>query len=350
MRLKSFLKKYSLEKKGSRSFPSSSFQLFYFSKAFSFQLFASSFSLFLFSALLLFNLSSAFSQQDPQFNQYFFNPLAINPAYAGSRGMLSAVAVHRSQWVGFDGAPTSQSFAIHSPTKDKKMGLGFQLMNDKIGPKNTTAVSGVYAYKVRIARGRLGFGLRASLYNYVFDWDEIEYQDQSAFGSNNRGVETYMIPSFDFGAYYSDKRNYLGVEFTHLNQGKLGLQADNINITNTAQQKAQAIITAGRAFRVNRNVIFKPSVLIKTANNTPAFVDVNASVLLKDKLWLGMSYRRGYGVVSIVEYNINKSLRIGYSYDIALTELSRRNGGSHEIFVGYDFNILRSRIVSPRYF
>lgn len=310
----------------------------------------SSLFLFFFFPFILFHSSPLKAQQDPQFNQYFFNPLGINPAYAGSRGMLSTVAVHRSQWVGFDGAPTSQAFAIHSPTKSKKMGLGLQFMNDRIGPKTTTAVSGVYAYKVRIGRGRLGLGIRASLYNYNFDWNKIEYKDNTTFGSIQRGTESFLTPSFDFGAYYSDKRNYIGIEFTHLNEGRLGIQADNVNIESTARQVAQAIITAGRAFRINRFVVLKPSVLIKTANNRPAFVDLNASVLLKEKLWLGMSYRRGYGAVAILEYNINKALRIGYSYDIAVTELSRQNGGSHEIFLGYDFNILRSRIVSPRYF
>jgi len=290
------------------------------------------------------------AQQDPQFNQYFFNPLGINPAYAGSRGTLSAIAVHRSQWVGFEGAPTTQSFAIHSPTRNKKMGLGFQVINDKIGPKNAISVSGIYAYKLRIGRGKLGFGLRASIYNYVFNWDEIEYKDGNNFGSIPRGKESYMTPSFDFGTYYNDKKNYIGIEFTHLNEGKLGVQADNVNIESNSQQRAQAIITAGRAFVINRFITLKPSVLIKTSSNQPAFVDLNGSILLKEKIWLGLSYRRGYGAVAIFEYDITKSLRVGYSLDISLTSLSRQNGGSHEIFLGYDLRLFKSRIISPRYF
>lgn len=290
------------------------------------------------------------AQQDPQFNQYFFNPLSINPAYAGSRGTMSAVAIHRSQWVGFDGAPTTQSFAIHSPTSNKKMGLGLQLMNEQIGPKNTVAISGVYAYKVKLGRGKLGFGLRASLFNYKFDWDEIDYADGTNFTGIDRGKETFMTPSFDFGMYYSDNRNYIGIEFTHLNEGDLDLQSDNINLNNSVNQQAQIVFTAGKAFRINRNVTFKPSVLAKTSSNFPAFIDLNASVLLKEKLWLGMSYRRGYGVVAIVEYNISRLLRIGYSYDISTTTLGRESGGSHEIFIGYDFNLFKSRIISPRYF
>ena len=184
-------------------------------------------------------------QQDPQFNQYFFNPLGINPAYAGSRGALSAVAIHRSQWVGFPGAPETQAFAIHAPSRRKKMGFGFQVLNDQIGPKNTVAVSGTYAYKIRLLKGRLGFGLRASLYNYAFNWDEIKYEENSSLVGTVRGKETYTTPSFDFGLYYSDNINYIGIEFTHLNEGKLGTQGDNVNIESTARQRAQAIVTAG---------------------------------------------------------------------------------------------------------
>jgi len=290
------------------------------------------------------------AQQDPQFNQYFFNPLGINPAYAGSRGSLSAVAVHRSQWVGFKGAPSTESFAIHSPTQRKRIGVGLQILNDRIGPKNTTVVSGVYAYKVRIGRGKLGLGIRASLYNYIFDWDEIEYKDGTNFGSIERGKETYLTPSFDFGMYYSDRRNYVGVELTHLNEGKLGVKADNVNLDFDSRQRFQVILTAGRAFVFSRKLTFKPSILVKTTTNQPAFIDLNASFLLKEKLWLGASYRRGYGAVAIVEYSVTKLLRVGYSVDFALTTLNRQNGGSHEIFIGYDLKLFKSGTTSPRYF
>lgn len=301
----------------------------------------------LFFALLFLG---AKAQQDPQFNQYFFNPLGINPAYAGSRGTLSAVAIHRSQWVGFEGAPSTESFAIHSPTRNKKMGLGLQLLNDRIGPKNTIAISGTYAYKIRIGRGKLGFGLRASLYNYAFNWDEIEYKDGSNYGGIERGKETYMTPSFDFGVYYNDKRSYLGVEMTHLNEGRIGIQADNENATFASRQQAQVILTAGHAFVINRFVTLKPSILVKTTSNQPAFIDLNGSILLREKLWLGISVRRGYGAVAIMEYNVTKNLRVGYSLDFAVTTLNRQNGGSHEIFIGYDLKLFKSGIISPRYF
>lgn len=289
------------------------------------------------------------AQLAPQFNQYYFNPILVNPAYAGTRGMLSMVGVHRSQWVGFDGAPSTQSFAIHSPTRRKNMGVGLQMMNDRIGPKNTIAVGGIYSYKIRMGRGKLGFGLRASIYNYTFDWGKIEYRESGGYALNE-GRESYLTPSFDFGMFYNDKYNYVGLELSHLNQGRLGIEAPNVNINSTSRQNAQMIFVAGRAFRINRELVFKPSILFRGALDQPAFFDLNASLLIREKLWVGASYRRGYGAVAVIEYNIDKQLRFGYSYDIAATSLNRQNLGSHEIFIGYDINLFRSRIVSPRYF
>ncbi len=293
--------------------------------------------------------SWVFSQSDPQYNQYFFNPVLVNPSYAGSRGMLSVVAVHRSQWVGFEGAPASQSFAIHTPSRNKKMGLGFQAMHEEIGPKSTVSAAGIYNYKLRMGRGRLGLGVRAGIYNYTFDWSEISYRESGGYALND-GRETYLVPSFDFGLFYSDKFNYAGLELSHLNAGKLGLEAPNVNLSSVSRQQRQIIGVAGRAMKINRDLVFKPSLLFRFAENQPFFLDLNASILMRDKLWLGVSYRRGYGAVAIVEYNLNRSFRIGYSYDIAVTSLSRQNYGSHEIFLGYDINLFRSRIVSPRYF
>jgi len=291
----------------------------------------------------------AMAQQDPQYNMYMFNPLSVNPAYAGSRDALSVALIHRSQWVGFSGAPTTQNLAIHTPFSGKNMAAGFQIMNDNIGPKNTLAISGIYAYKIRLFKGKLGFGLRASLYNYKFDWSKINYKDTRE-ATYNLGRESYMMPSFDFGMYYSDNKNYIGVEAAHLSENKLGITDENINQTNTIEQNAHLTLTAGRAFVINRDFIFKPSLLVRGMANSPVLLDINASVFLKQTLWLGLSYRKRYGMAALVEYYVTKEFRVGYSYDYPFNTLNTGNGGSHEIFVGFDFDIFKSKLISPRYF
>ena len=119
--------------------------------------------------LLLLAGSSAVAQQTAQFNQYMFNPLGINPAYAGSRDVLSTVALFRTQWLGFEGAPTTQTFAIHGPLWRKRMGLGFQVTNDQIGPRNVINSDVSYAYRFPFLKGRLGFGLSGGVIYHAFD-------------------------------------------------------------------------------------------------------------------------------------------------------------------------------------
>lgn len=299
--------------------------------------------------MLVIVTSGVFAQQDPQYNMYMFNPMSVNPAYAGSRDALSIAIINRSQWVGFEGAPQTQNFAIHSPLANNKMGLGLQVLNDRIGPKNTLSISMDYSYKIKMGRGNLGFGLRGSLNNHRFNWDELNYKDELE-PTLGEGRETYMAPSFDFGLYYSDKKNYLGIEATHLTQDRLGILSDNINISNTINQKMHFTLIAGRAFKLNKNFILKPSILAKAAINTPLLLDFNTSVFMYEKVWLGLSYRKSYGMSFLSEFYLTKEIRVGYSYDYPFNQLRSGTGGSHEIFLGFDFNIFNSKIISPRYF
>ena len=88
----------------------------------------------LFSFVLMFTALVSFAQQDAQFTQYMYNTININPAYAGSRGALSVFALHRTQWVGLDGAPVTNAVSVNTPFNNSRLGLGVSIINDKIGP------------------------------------------------------------------------------------------------------------------------------------------------------------------------------------------------------------------------
>lgn len=302
--------------------------------------------IFSFLAITVFKLAA---QQDPQYNMYMFNPLSVNPAYAGSRDAMSVALINRSQWVGFKGAPQTQNFAIHSPLAKNKMGLGLQVLNDQIGPKNTLSISMDYAYRIKLGKGSLGFGLRGSIYNYKFNWNDISHKDELE-PTAGQGNESYMAPSFDFGVYYSDNKGYVGLEATHLTQDKLGVLSDNINLSNTINQQMHFTFIAGRAFKLHKNLVFKPSILSKAAVDAPLLLDINASVFMYERLWLGLSYRKSYGMSLLTEYYLTKEIRVGYSYDYPFNLLRSGTGGSHEIFLGFDLNIFNSKVISPRYF
>lgn len=286
-----------------------------------------------------------FAQQDPQYSLYMFNPLGVNPGYAGSRDAISGVLVHRSQWVGLDGAPTTQVLSIHSPLKNQNMALGFQLINDKIGPRTTQDISLVYAYKIKLGKGKLAFGLRGGILNYQYDWAKIDYRDQDD-AIPTTANESFILPNFDFGIYYNTNKFYAGISFDHLNE-----PAFNLSVVDTANSIAKKHIngtaTIGRAFGLSEKLTLKTSALLR-GQNKQGFLDINASMLFNNKFLFGITLTSRETLVFLTEFNISSQFKIGYAYDYTATELS--NGGSHEVFIGYDFLKHKAQVFSPRYF
>ncbi len=294
--------------------------------------------------LLCLMITGAFGQQAPKYSQYMFNPMAVNAGYAGSRDALSIHLVHRQQWIGFNGAPVTENLSIHTPLKNQNMAVGFSLMNDNIGPRNGLQISGVYAYRLRLGQGKLAMALRGGVYNYSFNWNKIEYHNPADNVHQGMKRVNSTVGNVDFALFYNTKKTYVGAELAHLN-------SPNFKIGDTlfTDFVPHAHFLAGHAFRVSDEVILRPSMLIRTTEVTGAW-DVNISALWKEKLWTGISLRSNYGIVAIVEMNINDKLRAGLSYDYALNKLRGNQGGSIEIFLGYDLNIFKSKMISPRFF
>lgn len=295
---------------------------------------------------------AAYGQQDAKFNQYMFNPLGINPAYAGSKEALSVVGLFRNQWVGFEGAPTTQTFAIHGPFKRKKMGLGFQITNDNIGPRNNITAEIDYAYRIPFAGGKLGFGLGLGFQYMTFDWNKISYKDQGDV-IPTYGVEQVFVPDADFGIFFNTNKFYAGLELAHLTEPRINVSdslVGGVNGGNAYRQFRHYSLTIGRAFVLSDKLTLKPSVLYKQAGLYAGMFDLNVSLLIDEKLWVGLTGRPNYGGVVILEYILNKKMRIGYSFDYPLNEFKISQGSSHELFLGLEFGIPRSRTVSPRYF
>lgn len=288
----------------------------------------------------------AFAQQDPQYSGYMFNHLAINPAYAGSRDVLSASLVIRNQWTGIDGAPKTSSINIHGPLKKKKVGLGLQLLGDELGPKKSSGLLGTYSYRIPVGKGKLAMGLRAGVYNYNYNWDLIDYKDQADV-YNMGGQQNITVPSADAGLYYYTQSFYCGLSASHILHGRLTTY-DNIT-GRDAELATHLFATASKAFQLSDNFVLNPSVLVKATPNAPVAVDLNVNMLIDDFLWLGASMRKGYGFVVLAQYNINNKFRIGYGFDMGLNKIGVHGKGTHELMLQYDFNVYKSPILSPRY-
>ena len=287
-----------------------------------------------------------FAQQDPQYSQYMFNQLAINPAYAGSKEAISAAMFLRTQWTGITGAPRTESFTIHGPTAKKKVGLGLAVIADQIGPTKSIGIMGSYAYRIKIRNGKLSFGLRAGIYDYTYNWDAITYKD-AADPYNTHTQTSQAVPTADAGIYYYTRTEYIGFSATHLYNGRLtSVSSEN---GDDASLSMHYFFTAGKAWAINDNLVFNPSVCVKGAKGAPFTADFNCSFMIDKKIWVGVSGRTNKDIVAYAQVNITEKFKLGYAFDWGFSQIAQLGYGTHEIMLSYDFNVFKSKMLSPRH-
>ncbi len=292
---------------------------------------------------------SAGAQQDVQYTQYMFNQLSLNPGYAGSKDALNTALTYRDQWRQMEGAPKSVMAFVHAPLKIKKIGLGAQLSSDEIGPKKVLGLSGTFAYRLYLGNnGKLAMGLRYGMYNYTFDWTMINYKDPTD-PYNTQNITHKLVPTADFGIYFNSLNYYAGLSATHIFGDRTITEGVDNPIGANAELKPHVFTTGGAAFSLMDNLVFNPSLLIKFVESAPPSADLSLNFLIDEKIWLGTSYRMEYGLTFLAQYNITPKFKIGYSYDAGFNKIGRVSGASHEVMIGYDFNIFKSQIISPRY-
>lgn len=290
----------------------------------------------------------SYAQQDALYSQYMFNPFAINPAYAGSRNSYSAVLLHRSQWVGIPGAPSTQSFAVHAPAGKSGLAWGINIAHDQIGPSRNILAAGTGSYHIRFKESKLSFALRAGIYNTVLDRNQLNFkEDQDQFDIG--GKQGAMVPSFDFGAYYYMKKFYAGLSINHLTRHTFNFKDYSDTVISNMSLKRHIMLNTGYVFEMKRDIILKPSLLVKFVPGAPINLDINLSALFYKRVWLGVSLRNTSSIVLMTDINITDFMRIGYAYDLNYNKLGAYNKGSHEIFIGVDFNLKNHQTISPRY-
>ncbi len=287
------------------------------------------------------------AQQDVLISQYMFNPLLINPAYAGSKDYIMATALYRKQWTGFEGAPETEVATIHGPLKNKNFGLGLTILHDQIAVTNRTDVFAEFAYHMDLnSKWRLGLGLQGGFSAYKFTtpskvWNTDDPLYQTPPSSLN--------PNFGLGAFLRTSNFYVGLSAPSLLDYD-STKSLNISSTNTFQSTRHYFLTTGYAFDGNPDLVIKPSILAKYVPDAPVEFDFNVNVLFVQTFWLGASYRTNDAIVGIVEFQISKKLRIGYSYDFTTSDISKYSDGSHEVMIGYDFGYDIMKMKTPRYF
>jgi len=297
--------------------------------------------------LALVSFTSAHAQQDPQYTNYMYNTININPAYAGSRGALSIFGLHRSQWVGLEGAPTTNTFSVNTPIADSKVGLGVSFVNDALGvmDENTLSVDFSYTLDLNNRGSKLSFGLKGSA-NLL----NVAYSDLNKYNPNDpqilNDVSNEFTPNIGAGIYWHTEKSYVGFSVPSFLENT---RYDN-NIQSTMQQKMHYYLMGGHVFEINPTLKFKPAFLLKAVEGAPLQADITGNFLINDKFTIGGAYRWDAAWSALVGFQVTDGMFIGYSYDSDIKALRNYNNGSHEIFVRFElFNKYR-RVNSPRFF
>lgn len=276
-----------------------------------------------------------------------YNTININPAYAGSRGALSIFGLHRSQWVGIDGAPTTNSFSVNTPLGDSKVGLGVSFVNDRLGvmDENTISIDFSYTIDLNNRDSKLSFGLKGS-----GNMLSVAYSDLIKYNPNDPKILTDIsgefTPNIGAGVYWHNEKTYFGFSVPNF----LETTRYNDNLLSTMQQKMHYYFMGGHVIDINPTLKFKPAFLLKAVNGAPLQADITGNFLIHDKFTVGGAYRWDAAWSALIGFQITDGLFIGYSYDSDVKGLSNYNNGSHEVFLRFElFNKYR-RVNSPRFF
>lgn len=298
--------------------------------------------------------STAMAQQDALFSQYIFNGLMVNPAYAGSRGTLSATYYLRKQWWGFNGSPFTQNISIHSPIKHARNAIGGSVFYDQIGPTQTISVNANYAYMIPFEDvGTLSFGIQGGFSYFNNNLNNIRLTDQSDQAANVNNY-TAILPNVGAGVYFFDEKWYVGFSVPEIITNSLVKKgwADQFQ----SRQDRIYLLSGGLMFPLNMHLKFRPSVLGRFTPGAPIQFDLNAHLLIRDRVWVGIGYRTQDAIIFNAAVEIADLFRIGYSYDMATTQLFSLQSGSHEFMIGFDLKHKFKQstpllhIDSPRYF
>ncbi|GAA4025307.1 type IX secretion system membrane protein PorP/SprF [Flavobacterium cheonhonense] len=294
---------------------------------------------------LMLTCYTGFAQQDAQYTQYMYNTININPAYAGSRGVMSIFGLHRTQWVGLDGAPTTNAFSINTPINNSNLGVGVSFVNDKIGPTSDNTISADLSYTIQTSEEfKLSFGIKAS--GNLFNLDVNRLNPADANDPNLQNFNNEFSPNFGAGIYLHSDKMYFGLSVPNF------LQDSKYNDNEVAvfQERMNFYAIGGYVFDISPSVKFKPAFLTKLVTGSPLQVDASANFLFFDKLMLGAAYRWDAAMSALAGFQVTDGLFIGYSYDRETTQLRNYNSGSHEVFLRFELFNKVSKLVSPRFF
>lgn len=287
----------------------------------------------------------SYAQQDAQYTHYMYNTINVNPAYAGSRGVMSIFGLHRTQWVGLDGAPVTNAFSINSPIENSNLGVGLSFVNDRIGPTSENVISADISYTINTSETyKLSFGVKGTANLFNLDRQKLNPENPADDTLNN--FDNNFSPNVGAGIYLHSDKLYLGASVP--NFFETNRYDDNTFAVN--KERMNFYFIGGYVFDLSPNLKFKPAFLTKIVEGAPLQLDVSGNFLIAEKFVLGGAWRWDAAASAMAGFQVTDGLFIGYGYDLETTKLRRFNSGSHEVFLRFELFKRQDKIISPRFF
>lgn len=292
------------------------------------------------------NVNQTFAQQDSQYTNYMYNTINVNPAYAGSRGVMSLFGMHRTQWVGLDGAPVTNVASINTPINNSNFGIGISFVNDRIGPSDENAISADISYTIPTSETyKLSFGVKGTANLLNVDYTKLNRYDLTDPQFQNN-IDNKFSPNIGAGIYFHSDKLYAGLSVPNF----LKTEHFDDNLSATAKERMHYYLIGGYVFDLSDNIKFKPAFLSKVVSGAPLQLDLTANFMFNEKFILGAAWRWDAALSGLAGFQVNENWMIGYAYDAETTKLANYNSGSHEIFLRYEFKGKTEKVVSPRFF
>ena len=288
--------------------------------------------IFVIKILLILAAFQVAGQQLTHQSQYMLNHFEINPGASGINEYLPVSFSFRKMWAGIEGSPSLQTLSANMEVYNS-MGAGIKIYNYTAGPERKTGIEGAYSYHIALDNigSKLAFGVSFQVYQYFLDKASLTVEDET--DEVFLGTEKMVIPDGSFGTYLYGKTYYVGLAIPQLIQRNIKLKSDILE----QKRVRHYFLHGGYIYYINRDLKLEPSVLMKLIEIGIFQADINAMLTYQNMVSFGLSYRSSDAMVFMLGYQYDK-FRIGYSFDLTLSDIRTQSSGSHEVFISYSFD------------
>jgi len=291
--------------------------------------------------------NTALAQQQPLMANQNQNQLSFNPAYAGSKDALSVMLAARQQWMGFDGAPATYALMAHTPIQWNHVSLGLSLIVDKQKPVQNSSFFLDYSFRFNVStRTRLSLGMKGGVDNYLVNFNQFHQLPSSVDESIPAETLNNWMPNVGFGFYIDNPKYYFGFAVPRLLENKFDESSDMFK----GHQIRHYYLSGGANIKTGQQLVVTPSVLARYSESSGLLFDLDMTLMINEKLWIGGLYRLKSAMGAMLRLGITPQLSVGYYYEIPISTANQFNAVSHEITLGYEFKFKSSSVFNPRYF